>query len=119
MEVDPSLKKGSTVLCPACRNEKALLDDIYGVLPGENCLAKSRGYKLGAKLKEPIRTLKHQLRIDRQREKHYGDLLQPWQAKKGELSKGLQPNPEYIKHYKNNPKALQHFTKEELKKSGF
>ncbi len=73
---------------------------------------------IGPKLSEPFRSFKHQQQIDKQRSEHYGDLLQPWQAKKGELSKGLQPNPEYIKHYKNKPEALKHFTKDELKKSG-
>jgi len=46
------------------------------------------------------------------------DITQPWEVKKGEVSKGYQPNPKFIKQYKHEPDKLSMFTEKELKDSG-
>ena len=103
------------MLCKKGHNVSRLVHYADG---SELCPVCDNISPIGKRLSEPFRSFAHQQNIERQRNQHYKDLLQPWSPKKGETSKGLQPNPEYIKAYKNDPKALQHFTKEELKKSG-
>ena len=54
--------------------------------------------------------------IERQRETHAGDLMQPWSMDKG--AKNWVANKEFIKEYRNSPKALAAFSDKELKDSG-
>jgi hypothetical protein len=55
-------------------------------------------------------------RLQRQREKHAKDIMQPWEVK--ETSKGWIPNKDFIKAYKDDPDKLSMFSEQELKNSG-
>ena len=61
-------------------------------------------------------SIPHKQDIERQRETHAGDLMQPWSMEKG--AKDWVPNKKFIKEYRNNPKALAAFSDKELKDSG-
>lgn len=63
-------------------------------------------------------SIPHKQDIERQRETHGRDLLQPYELRKGEVKKGWQANKQFIKAYKDSPKALEGFTDSELKDAG-
>lgn len=61
-------------------------------------------------------SIPHKQDIERQRETHAGDLMQPFEVRKGE--KDWVPNKKFIKEYKDKPEALAAFSDKELKDSG-
>lgn len=63
-------------------------------------------------------SVKTKQRRQHQRDKFGLDLVQPWEVKKGEVTKGWRPNKDYIKQYSNDPDRLSMFSKSELKTSG-
>ena len=55
---------------------------------------------------------------DWQRETHAKDIMQPFEVRKGQVTKGFQPNKDYIKAYKGTPDKLSMYSETELKDSG-
>ena len=53
-----------------------------------------------------------------QREKFGRDILQPFEVRKGQITKGWQPNKDFIKAYKDEPGKLSKFSESELRDSG-
>lgn len=90
--------------CPRCHNEPAIIDSVFGVLPGKNCQKSDLRYSI--KKSPEFYSLNRMSRIQAQRDKHGKDLIQPFDRDKA--------NPEFCKAY---PKmAEEYFSKDELKK---
>lgn len=92
----------SDVLCPRCLKNKAIIHPTFGVTHCKKCKEKD------VKIKEhpEFATLSMQDRITGQRDRHLGDIAQPW-------DENGKPNPVFVKA---NPDAVNdYFTEEELK----
>lgn len=93
--------------CPRCEKESAIVDPTYGVLPGRKC-QKDDAKVVVARNPQYYTIAKHS-NIQDQRDKHDGDIIQPWSP-----GKDPKPNPDFIKAYPE--KAQDYFTDEELEK---
>jgi len=95
------------IKCPRCNKEKAIFDTILGILPCEFCQAKDDELD---KIETPeFYTLTKAGRIQKQRDEHGKDILQPYA-----LGKDSKPNLDFLKAYPN--KAKDYFKEEQLKK---
>lgn len=104
------LKKSNVRKVPCPRdgcNGEAIIDPQYGVLPCAKCQAED------AQIQRPLApqhyNLTKQHRIQEERDKHDGDILQPWAP-----GKDPKPNPDFVKAYPQM--AKEYFTDEQLKK---
>ena len=83
----------------------AIIDPVFGVLPCVSCQKKDEMWSL-KKLPE-FYSLNRMSRVQRQRDLHSGDMLQPFEKNK--------PNPDYFKRY---PEQVNKYgVREELSKS--
>ena len=91
--------------CPriTCKNE-AIIDSVFGVLPCVSCQKKDEAWSL-KKLPE-FYSLNRMSRVQRQRDLHEKDMLQPFEKNKA--------NPDYFKAYPNQ--VDQYGVREELAK---
>lgn len=90
------------VLCKRCQKEPAILHPVFGVTDGKKCKEKDK------KISEhpEFYTLSMQDRITGQRDRHLGDIAQPW------LENG-KPNPVFIAA-NSKEDVEQQFSPEEL-----
>jgi hypothetical protein len=102
----PDLLKDGIVLCPKCKKSEATLDKMYGVMPCEDCKARSEGYT------DRKRTQHTPEYIKRQQEKYHDDFVQPHIVENGKVK----VNPEFVKLYPD--KAHMYYTHEEMKRAG-
>lgn len=85
-----------------CKND-AIDSPTYGILPCAACQKLEEQYS-PTRLPE-FSTISRMDRINRKRDKHARDLIQPFLRN--------EPNPDFVKAYRG--KATQYFTKDELK----
>jgi len=91
--------------CPRCGKEPAIVDSVFGILPGTVCQKRDEKWSL-KKLPE-FYSLNRISRVQRQRDLHSGDMLQPFEKNKA--------NPDYFKRY---PEQVDKYgVREELSKS--
>ena len=94
------------VMCPRCMKYPAIIHDQYGVLPCDNCKARSEGFtNKSRKYWQPDY-------IKKQQEKFHPDFVQPHITQNGKLA----VNPEFVKLYPD--KARTFYTPEEMKQAG-
>lgn len=94
--------------CPrtGCNNP-AIIDSTFGVLPCQKC--QDEDSKVSIQNAPEIYTLTKLHRIQEQRDKYDGDMLQPWLP-----GKDNKPNPDFVKAYPDVVK--NYFTDEQLSK---
>jgi len=93
-------------ICPRCNKEFALQDPLLGILPGLNCQKSDDELD---KIETPeFYNLSKIHRIQKQRDEHGKDLIQPYA-----LGKDSKVNPDFAKAYPNEVK--NYFDKEQLK----
>ena len=79
--------------CKRCNKEDAIVHPTYGIIPGKNCQKKYTEKSRSIRERTPeFYNLSKQDRIQRQRDTHGADLLQPT------FEKGL-PNRDFAKKY--------------------
>lgn len=88
--------------CPRCHNEPAIIDSVFGILPGEHCQKKDEQYSI--KKSPEFYSLNKMSRIQNQRDKHGKDLLQPYDRNEA--------NPDFCKAFPKQAEEM--FSKEEL-----
>lgn len=93
--------------CPRCGKEPALIDITIGVLPGKKCQADDEKNTL-TELPQFANQSKQE-RVQEQRDKNDGDMLQPYLP-----GKDAAPNPDFVKAYPQM--AGEYFSQEQLKK---
>lgn len=92
-------------MCPKCAKNPAIIHSKFGVMPCNSCVNKDR--KTVGKISEPPEFATETMndRIQSDRLKHEGDILQPWDGQG-------KPNPEFVKVYPD--KATEYFNREQL-----
>lgn len=99
-------KRGVEKKCPRCGEHPAVIDRSFGVLPCKQCQKEDEEHTLHDK-PEFWNISKHN-RIQRQRDTHAKDMLQPFEDGKGT------PNRDFVEAYPD--KREDYFTDESLKK---
>lgn len=89
--------------CPRCNREPAIIDPVYGTLPGKNCQSQDSKIKIHKKLETYSLAKSH--RIQQARDLHSRDMVQPYMSGK--------PNKEYFQIHPNQIKSYG--VEEELK----
>lgn len=94
--------------CPRvdCKND-AIIDITFGVLPCEKCQAEDEQEQVADAPEFYNATKQH--RVQEQRDKHNGDITQPWLP-----GKEAKPNPDFVRMYPDQ--AQNYFTDDQLKK---
>lgn len=94
--------------CPrkGCKND-AIIDITFGVLPCQKCQDEDEHEQLADAPEFYNATKQH--RVQEQRDKHNGDITQPWLP-----GKEAKPNPDFVRMYPDQ--AKNYFTDDQLKK---
>jgi hypothetical protein len=95
------------ILCPRCKKEPAIMHVRFGVTDGEKCKAKDKQIREHPE----FATLSMQDRITKQRDKHIGDIAQPF-------NEDGTPNETFVKA-NSKEDVEQYFSPEELAQNGY
>ena len=90
--------------CPRCKKEPAIIDSVFGILPGLKC--QKEDAKWSFRKPPEFYSLNRMDRIQRQRDKHLKDMLPIFERNKA--------SAEFAKAFP--VKAREYYTKEELSK---
>lgn len=95
-------------LCPRdhCKNE-AIIDTRFGVLPCQ--MHQDKDAKIDLPVSGEFYNRTKADRIQKQRDEHNGDILQPYLP-----GKEMNPNPDFVKRYPD--RAKDYFTEDQLTK---
>ena len=109
---DKRLIKKGIVMCPRCGKRKAIIHNIYGVLPCKVCKENTGSFTPALKSGWATRNTK---RVWDQQSKYETDFIQPHVYDK--FKKKLVINPAFVKQY---PDKVRHtFTKDEMIRGGY